>query len=168
MEKKYYKSLEELTFDSQASKGESEPGDRKYILEMQEQVKTMPASSRRDFLKVFGFTIASTAITMSCRQPVHKAIPYLVQPEGITPGKASYYASGFFDGNDFGSVIVKVRDGRPIKIEGNTHSSVTGGGTSARVQASVLNLYDNSRYKGPLSSGEATTWETADAAIAGN
>jgi hypothetical protein len=127
MENRYYKSLEELRIDS--SENASEAGDRKFITAMQQEIKDTPAaSSRRDFLKIFGYTIASTAITMSCRQPVHKAIPYLIQPEGITPGKASYYATSFFDGIDYSSVIVKVRDGRPVKIEGNTLSPVTLGG----------------------------------------
>jgi len=163
MEKKYYRSLEELTIDSSA--GQTEAGDRKFITELQQEYKANPAASRRDFLKVFGFTIASAAITLSCRKPVHKANPYLVQPEGITPGKASYYATSYFDGIDYGSVTVKVRDGRPIKIEGNTLSGVTMGGTSARMQATVLDLYDNSRYKSPLLNKQEITWEQADTAI---
>jgi len=71
----------------------------------------------------------------------HAGIPYLIKPEEIVPGKANYYASTFFDGTEYCSVVVKVRDGRPIKIEGNVQSPVSRGGTSARVQASVLNLY---------------------------
>jgi molybdopterin-containing oxidoreductase family iron-sulfur binding subunit len=46
--------------------------------------------------------------------------------------------------------LVKTREGRPIKIEGNSLSSVTKGGTSARAQASVLGLYDTSRISGPF------------------
>jgi molybdopterin-containing oxidoreductase family iron-sulfur binding subunit len=119
-------------------------------------------SSRRDFLKLFGFTIASAAVAASCEQPVRKAIPYLIRPEEITPGKANYYASTYFDGQDYCSILVKVRDGRPIKIEGNTLSSVTKGGTSARVQASLLSLYDEARYKSPRINKTETTWELLD------
>lgn len=165
MERKYYQSIEQFSDDSSGNKVAPEAGDKKLMLEMQQEIKANPSASRRDFLKVFGFTIASTAITLSCRQPVHKAIPYLVQPEGITPGKASYYASSYFDGIDYSSVLVKVRDGRPIKIEGNTLSPVTKGGTSARTQASVLNLYDNSRYKSPLQNKLDVSWEQADEQI---
>ncbi len=107
-------------------------------------------ASRRDFLKLFGFSVATAAVVSSCEKPVQKAIPYLIKPEEITPGKASYYASTFFDGTEYCSVVVKVRDGRPIKIEGNHQSPVSRGGTSARVQASVLNLYDDARYKEPV------------------
>ncbi len=119
-------------------------------------------TSRRDFLKLFGFSIATAAVAASCEQPVRKAIPYLIRPDEITPGKASYYASTFADGADYCSVLVKVRDGRPIKIEGNPLSAITRGGTSARVQASVLNLYDEARYKHPLISGKQADWEQLD------
>ncbi len=120
------------------------------------------STSRRDFLKIFGFSIASAAVAASCEQPLRKAIPYLILPEEITPGIASYYASTFFDGQDYCSILVKVRDGRPIKIEGNELSSVTQGGTSARVQASVLNLYDDARYKFPTINNEETSWDNID------
>ncbi len=119
-------------------------------------------ASRRDFLKLFGFSAASAAVLSSCEKPVQKAIPYLIKPEEVTPGKASYYASSFFDGTEYCSVVVKVRDGRPIKIEGNHQSPVSRGGTSARVQASVLNLYDDARYREPSIGGKAASWEDVD------
>ena len=119
-------------------------------------------TSRRDFLKIFGFSIASAAVVASCEQPVRKAIPYLIRPEEITPGKANFYASTFYDGIDYCSILIKVRDGRPIKIEGNDLSPVTFGGTSARVQASVLDLYDDARYKSPSVKGQETEWENID------
>ena len=121
-------------------------------------------ASRRDFLKLFGFSVATAAVVSSCEKPVQKAIPYLIKPEEITPGKASYYASTFFDGTEYCSVVVKVRDGRPIKIEGNHQSPVSRGGTSARVQASVLNLYDDARYKEPAVEGKTISWEEVDQA----
>ena len=79
-----------------------------------------------------------------------KAIPYVIQPEEITPGKARFYASSFFDGKDFCSVLVKTRDGRPIKIEGNELADFNQGGTTARNQATVLSLYDDARLKRPM------------------
>ena len=125
--------------------------------------KVVDASgSRRDFLKLFGFSVASAAVLSSCEKPVQKAIPYLIKPEEIIPGQANYYASTFFDGTEYCSVLVKVRDGRPIKIEGNHQSPVSRGGTSARVQASVLNLYDDARIKEPVFSGNVISWEDVD------
>ena len=123
-------------------------------------------TSRRDFLKFVGFTTAAAALA-SCETPVINSIPYVVKPEGVTPGVANFYASTFYDGHDFASVLVKTREGRPIKIEGNKLSQLTmgTGGTSARVQASVLSLYDSARLKGPLVNGKDSTWPTADQAI---
>ena len=121
-----------------------------------------PGSSRRDFLKTFGFSIAAATIAASCKKPVDKAIPFLIKPEEVTPGTANYYASTYFDANEYCSILVKTRDGRPIKIEGNNLSSVSMQGTSARVQASVLNLYDDARFKGPLMNGKSVKWEEID------
>jgi molybdopterin-containing oxidoreductase family iron-sulfur binding subunit len=163
MEKKYYKSIEDFIPEEGTLTG-AQKSKVSNNIRIDEAVPTSP-SNRRDFLKLFGFAIASTAVLNSCEQPVRKAIPYLIKPDSVTPGKANYYASTFFDGNDYCSILVKVRDGRPIKIEGNTLSSVTKGGTSARIQASVLSLYDTVRYRNPMISAMEVEWEQADAEI---
>jgi molybdopterin-containing oxidoreductase family iron-sulfur binding subunit len=104
-------------------------------------------SNRRDFLKYMGFGLTAATIAASCEIPVRKAIPYVVKPDAIVPGVATYYASTFIKGGDVCPIVVKTREGRPIKIEGNTMSSMTRGGTSARVQASILELYDTARIR---------------------
>jgi Fe-S-cluster-containing dehydrogenase component/anaerobic selenocysteine-containing dehydrogenase len=116
-------------------------------------------SNRRDFLKFFGFSVASAAVIAGCQKPVNKAIPLLVQPEEVSPGIANYYASTFFDGHEPVGIVVKVRDGRPIKVEGNELSALTLGGTSAKVQASLLNLYDESRPQNAMFKGESVSWD---------
>ncbi len=161
MKEQYYKSLDDLIYDARLASEETDAGDRKSILQMKQESKSA-GSSRRDFLKLFGFTVASAAIAASCEQPIQKAIPFLIQPEKIIPGEASYFASTYFDGIDYCSILVKVRDGRPIKIEGNTLSPVTMGGTNARTQASVLGLYDNKRHKNPTYEGKKISWNEAD------
>jgi len=115
------------------------------------------ATPRRDFLKYLGFSTAAAAIAASCEIPVRRAIPYLQKPDTVAPGVANYYASTYVNGGDAISVVVKQRDGRPIKIEGNDLSTITGegaqhtsSGTSAQAQASVLDLYDTSRLRHPL------------------
>jgi molybdopterin-containing oxidoreductase family iron-sulfur binding subunit len=108
-----------------------------------------------------GFSTAAVALA-ACETPVNKAIPYVVKPEEVTPGVANFYASTFYDGHDYASILVKTREGRPIKIEGNTLSGMQNGATSARVQASVLGLYDGARLTGPMTKGAATTWKNAD------
>lgn len=134
-------------------------------IQEQEDTRGKNGASRRDFLKLFGFSVASAAVLSSCEKPVQRAIPYLIKPEETIPGKASYYASSFYDGTEYCSVLVKVRDGRPIKIEGNQQSPVSRGGTSARVQASVLNLYDEARYREPRLNGKQTSWDEVDTLV---
>ncbi|MBV5312838.1 MAG: TAT-variant-translocated molybdopterin oxidoreductase [Prolixibacteraceae bacterium] len=162
--KTYWRSIEELANPKELRREEvREEAKQKSMLMRGDN--ELNAASRRDFLKTFGFGIAAASIVASCKRPVDKAIPYLVKPDEINPGTANYYASSYFEGNEYGSIIVKVRDGRPIKIEGNTLSSISQGGTSARMQASVLNLYDDARFKGPSKSGQEITWDAADAEI---
>ena len=162
--KTYWRSLEELE-DPKALRIKEAREEAKQKSLLYKQGEGSDGNSRRDFLKNLGFSLAATAIVASCKRPVEKAIPYLVKPEELTPGKASYYASSYYDAGDYCSVVVKVRDGRPIKIEGNELSAISQQGTSARVQASILNLYDGARYKGPLFNGKKTTWEEADQSI---
>ena len=120
---------------------------------------------RRDFLKFLGFSTLAATLVASCEMPVRKAIPYAIKPEDIVPGVPNYYASTFADGGDYCAVVIKTRDGRPIKIEGNELSSITKGGTSARVQASVLNLYDKARIRHPYADGNEATFDSIDRMI---
>lgn len=164
-EKKYYQNIGELNAEtlkvSEQPEDQAQPSDILSLL----SGNIKGQASRRNFLKLAGFSAVLGTVLDSCEKPVHKAIPYLIKPEEITPGLSNHYASTFFDGEEFCSIVVKSRDGRPIKIEGNPQSSVTKGGTSARVQASVLSLYDDDRYKSPLQNGREITWQQADAAI---
>jgi MoCo/4Fe-4S cofactor protein with predicted Tat translocation signal len=107
-------------------------------------------SPRRDFLKYLGFSTAAATLAASCKIPVKKAIPYANKPENLVPGVAKYYATTYVQDGDVLPMVAKVRDGRPIKLEGNELATYTNGGTSARAQASVLDLYDMYRIKYPM------------------
>lgn len=120
---------------------------------------------RRDFLKYLGFSTAAAAVAASCQTPVEKSIPFANKPEDVVPGQANYYATTYIQDGDVNSVIAKVRDGRPIKLEGNELSPLTGSGTSARVQASVLDLYDTARLRFPTIGGKETTFANIDKEI---
>jgi molybdopterin-containing oxidoreductase family iron-sulfur binding subunit len=121
---------------------------------------------RRDFLKYLGFSTAAAVVAASCEMPIKKAIPFANKPEDIVPGIADNYATTYVQDGDVVSILAKVRDGRPIKLEGNTLSPITGGGTSARVQAAVLDLYDTARLRFPTIDGKEATFEAIDKAIA--
>ncbi|MDE5432665.1 TAT-variant-translocated molybdopterin oxidoreductase [Elizabethkingia meningoseptica] len=118
------------------------------------------STSRRDFLKLLGFSTAAVTLA-ACEAPVIKTIPYVVKPHDIIPGVPNYYASSYFDGFDFASVLVKTREGRPIKIEPNPAAG-NHGATNARAQASVLSLYDNDKIKQPKVNGKEATFDEVD------
>jgi len=120
---------------------------------------------RRDFLKYLGFSTAAAMVAASCEVPVKKAIPFANKPEDIIPGVANYYATTYVQDGEAISILAKVRDGRPIKIEGNELSPLTKGGTSARVQSSVLDLYDTARLRFPTINGKEVTFDAVDKSV---
>ena len=121
---------------------------------------------RRDFLKYMGFSTAAAVLAASCEMPVRKTIPYLHKPDDMLPGVPNYYASTYINDGDAVPVVVKQREGRPIKIEGNDLSSLTNGGTSAQCQSSVLDLYDTTRLRYPQANGKEATFEAIDKMVA--
>ncbi len=159
--KKYWKSVEELNENSSIVE----------TLQQNEFVEEIPtdeflgdkdklessSTTRRDFLKYVGFSTAAASLA-ACEGPVIKSIPYVVQPKEIIPGVANFYATTIANGYDFASVLVKTREGRPIKIENNTLAK-TNNHANARVNASVLDLYDSLRVKGPKKGGEDISWD---------
>lgn len=166
MKKEYWKTIDELQGNAAATPQENSSSTP---LEVLANDQNATSSSRRDFLKWCGISFVSATVLSACENPVKKAIPYLNQPEEVIPGKALWYASTYQQGNEYCPILVKNRDGRPIKIEGNTSSSITKGGTNARVQASVLSLYDNgARYHHPLKNGQRISWQEADQQIKAN
>ena len=157
--KKYWKSELELTNDSSIVDN----------LKNNEFVNELPLdafksnesgiensnTNRRDFLKYLGFSTAAATLA-SCEGPVNRSIPYVVQPEQIIPGISNFYATSVSDGFDFANILVKTREGRPIKIELNRLSKDNT--PNARVQASVLSMYDSSRLQGPTMDGQDISW----------
>lgn len=164
--KKYWKSVEELENSSIVE-----------ALRNNEFVEEIPTdeflgnadalassgTSRRDFLKYVGFSTAAVTLA-ACEGPVHKSIPYVLQPEQIIPGVADYYATTVFDGFDFANLLVKTREGRPIKIENNTISGAKFS-ANARIHASILSLYDSMRLKEPKLEGKNSSWPAVELKI---
>ncbi len=165
MEKKYWQNFSELN-ESEASKQGAEDEFREELpFELSGKLFKAP-TQRRDFLKYLGFSTTAALLAASCEMPVRKTIPFANKPEDIVPGVANYYATTYVQDGEAVSVLAKVRDGRPIKIEGNTLSPITKGGTSAKVQASVLSLYDTARLRFPTIDGKEVTLESIDQSIA--
>jgi MoCo/4Fe-4S cofactor protein with predicted Tat translocation signal len=153
--KKYWKGIEELKNDISVVKN----ADREFNLDEIEG-----GTYRRDFLKMLGFGVAAVSLA-ACDAPVRKTIPYLNKPEDVEPGIPNYYASSYTLAGQYASILVKTREGRPVKIEGNKLSGVTKGGVNAAVHASVLSLYDNEKLKHPTKSGNKISWSELDKEI---
>ena len=165
--KKYWQSFGQLNTTKAYTEDASNEFKEELPFEMDDNGGKTP---RRDFLKYLGFSTAAATLAASCEIPVKKAIPFLNKPADIVPGVANYYATTFVLDGDVIPVVAKVRDGRPIKIEGN-ELGFTKGGTSQRVQASVLSLYDTARVRFPMEKTaegfkEAPTYEAVDKKIA--
>jgi MoCo/4Fe-4S cofactor protein with predicted Tat translocation signal len=165
--KKYWKSVEELNENSSIVETlrnnefvEEIPTDE--FLSDKDSLSSS-STTRRDFLKYVGFSTAAATLA-ACEGPVHKSIPYVLQPEQIIPGVADFYATTMFDGFDFANILVKTREGRPIKIENNKLAGAKFA-ANARVHASVLSLYDNMRLKQTKIGGKNATWQEADLKI---
>ncbi len=165
---KYWKGLEQLDNDSSfVDANKNEFAEDLPVADFLQDKETLEggSTSRRDFLKYLGFGVAAASLA-ACETPVTKAIPYLNKPEEVTPGVANFYASTYYDGSDYCPVLVKTREGRPIFVKGNSASTLTHGEVNARVNASVLSLYDNNRLKAPMIGGKASTWASIDKALA--
>lgn len=162
-QKKYWRSIDELNstpaFAEEASK---EFAQEIPVEEMLSEEGMGLEANRRDFLKIFGFSLTAATLAACTKTPVKKAVPFVAQPEEISPSVATWYATTFSDGYDYASVLVKTREGRPIKIEGNTLSGVSQGGVNARVHASVLSLYDANRLQQPKVAGKYVSWDEFD------
>lgn len=162
--KTYWRGVEELSNDPEFLKNAEREFPEYVSLKEQEGGDSAEGTNRRDFLKLLGFGLGAVTLA-ACEAPVKKAIPYLNKPEEIEPGIANYYASTYVDGGEYCSVLVKTREGRPIKIEGNTLSAVSMGSTNARVQASVLSLYDSTRLQSFQKGDKSIDQAVADAEI---
>lgn len=140
---KYWMSLEHLNrsegFSESLGKEFSNPPEKQEVTKLE----------RRDFLKAMGASFLMA--TMACtRKPVENIIPYVNAPEEVTPGVANWYTSTCQECSAGCGVLVKNREGRPVKLDGNQNHPISEGGLCARGQASILNLYYPGRLQKPV------------------
>jgi molybdopterin-containing oxidoreductase family iron-sulfur binding subunit len=124
---------------------------------------------RRDFLKVLGVSGAGATMTGCGPGEVEKLLPYVVQPEEITPGVATWYATTC--GCPAGCGIwVRTREGRAVKIEGNPDHPISQGAVCLQGHASLQHLYNPDRFAGPMiREGDVFrpgTWDEAERLLA--
>jgi len=164
--KKYWKGIEELneTKSFRDSKESEFPQSSSIESFLADEKLGESSTGRRDFLKFLGFSVAAATVA-ACEAPVIKAVPYVMKPENVTPGMPTWYASTYYDGSSYASILVKTREARPIFIKGNKHFGFTSGSVSPSIIASVLGVYDSERIQHPLKGGKKSTWKTVDSEI---
>lgn len=118
---------------------------------------------RRDFMKIMGASALMASLAGCTRRPVQKIVPYVNNPEEIIPGQPNFYASA--DVKSGYGFIVKTREGRPIKVDGNADHPMNKGAISTREQAIVHDLYDPDRLRSPKMDGADVDWKAFDAAV---
>ncbi|HCN85196.1 MAG TPA: molybdopterin oxidoreductase [Sphingobacteriaceae bacterium] len=157
--RKYWKGLEELKRTPEfVESNKNEFAESLPIEEVLSEAGLNTVTPRRDFLKALGFGVGAVTLAACQPAPIHKSIPYLIKPEEIVPGIPNYYVSSF-KGQ---SILVKTREGRPIKIEGNANGVFGNHGTDSHAQASVLDLYDVSKLKDPKLNNSSSSWGAVD------
>src|SRR5205085_11328746 len=113
--------------------------------------------TRRQMMTLVGASLSLAGLA-GCRRPVEEIVPYVAPPEEVVPGVPRYYATTMpFHRSAYG-LIVESHEGRPTKIEGNPAHPSTLGGSSVRVQASVLGLYDPDRSQSIRLKGTRKSW----------
>jgi anaerobic selenocysteine-containing dehydrogenase/Fe-S-cluster-containing dehydrogenase component len=117
------------------------------------------AFQRRDFLKLVGIGVAG-AVGGCAPRPAERLIPYLVPPKDLLPGVAYWYASTCLECPSGCGLLVKTREGRAIKLEGNPAHPVNRGGLCARGHASLQGLYHPDRIAAPMLK-QGGTWKKA-------
>ena len=113
--------------------------------------------SRRGFI---GLAAASLALAGSActRQPREAIVPYVKQPEELQLGRPLLYATAMALGGQVHGLLVRSREGRPVKIEGNPDHPATLGLSTLHMQSALLDLYDPTRSQSVLHGGEQATW----------
>ena len=167
-ESTYWRSLKEL-YDG---KSVSETKAHEFMSGVTDdfRIDDLGTMSRKQFLALLSASAAFAAAGCNAYRDKGDIVPYTKKPEEVTPGIADYYASTCTGCSNSCGVLVKTREGRPIKVDGNPDHPVNRGAVCPRGQASVLNLYDPSRLRSPehgSTSGKrgAMSWETVDSEI---
>lgn len=164
---KYWKGIEEAEQhpDFVKSKG-NEFSESLPVEEILSSLDSDLSANRRDFLKFFGFSISAVALAACQKAPVKYAIPYIEKPQNVTPGNPNFYASTCASCNSGCGIIVKTREGRPIKLDGSAESPISSGALCATGQAGILTMYDINRLANPIENGEEQNdWTKIDRKI---
>ncbi|MEW6062000.1 MAG: TAT-variant-translocated molybdopterin oxidoreductase [Bacteroidota bacterium] len=164
---RYWKSLREYFNDPSVSDEKA----REFAKEVTEDfdINTLSPMSRKQFLGALAASAAFAAAGCTNYRDKGEIVPYNRKPEEITLGRPNYYASTCTGCAEACGILIKTREGRPIKVDGNPDHPVNQGKLCAKGQANILNLYDPERLKDPMlvSSGILTksSWKEVNTKI---
>ena len=124
---------------------------------------------RRRFLQVAG--AAGLGVAAGCTSgPGERLLPYVNESDDLIPGIPEYYASTCRECPAGCGIVVKTREARAVKVEGNPHHPVGHGRLCARGQAALQGLYDPDRLRQPVRHTargfEPVSWDDAIQQIA--
>ena len=164
----YWKSLRELYDES--SVDDLKANEFMAGITDEFDVDRLSTMSRKQFLALLTASAAFAAAGCTNYRDKGEIVPYTRKPEETIPGVANSYASTCTACAQACGILIKTREGRPIKVDGNPDHPVNRGKICAKGQASILNLYDPYRLRRPqhgTGSGGAgdITWKTADAEV---
>ncbi len=165
---KYWRSLREIHSKGTASSAKADELSAGVTDEFDSG--GLSGMSRKQFLGLLAASAAFTAAGCRSYRDKGEIVPYTKKPEEVTPGVPNYYASTCTGCSQSCGVLIKTREGRPIKVDGNPDHPINRGKICAKGQAGILNLYDPGRLRRPQhgSGGEqqdALSWDKADAEI---
>ncbi len=149
----YWQDVEKKTLDPAVLKAEFKEGEFDSM---------SVEKSRRNFLKIMGFSVSALPLASCIKVPVKKALPFSKKSDTIVPGVANWFATTF-NGEP---VLLKTREGRPIKVEGNDKSRYFKGATNTMSQGSVIDLYDSNRLRSAMIAGKNVSWADFDKDLA--
>ena len=165
---KYWKSLRAV----QRKKSDTYPEAHEFMDGVTDDFSPseMSGMSRKQFLALLAASTAFAAAGCSNYRDKGEIVPYTKKPEEVTPGVPNYYASTCTGCSQACGILIKTREGRPIKIDGNPDHPVNRGKICAKGQASILNLYDPFRLRTPQHGNASgyhgnVSWKKADEEI---
>ncbi len=162
----FWKSLEDYNNDPKIS----ELKQNEFLEGVTEdfQSSKLPEISRRKFLALLAASAAVTATACTDYRDKGEIIPYNKRPENITPGISNYYASTCNGCTQACGILIKTREGRPIKIDGNPDHPINKGKICSIGHASILNLYDPERLSFPTYNKRKIDWDRINSEIINN
>ena len=164
----YWRGFRELHNDPDFQKAREDEFEEGVVVN--EDGKGASALSRRTFLALMASSAALAATACSDYRDKGAIVPYNKKPEEITVGNPNFYASTCTACPNHCGILIKTREGRPVKIDGNPDHPVNKGKICATGQANILNLYDPFRIKEPMFRTGAdnfvpSNWADADKTI---